>query len=239
MESWLVMEERLVGSFEIVAEYGLKFMALPAAALSLALLFQKLRKEVPFIRTNEVQQLEAARLLRSDGTTNGPGSLHPYEKGLAYRILAKSRSVSIPEMELLLQLPDPYQHIERLASVRSLFDPVKSPSAGFSFAGRYRSKARREAAMRLFRGAGYLLGFLALVPVLALAAYHLRYVPQIVAPEQFSGIAAELLKPGVVWFVVFGHLAFECGLWRRRMHRAESLFEAVRNFVGNQKAGNP
>ena len=229
-----------MGSFEIIAEYGLKFLALPAAALSLVLLFQRLWKEVPFIRTNEVQQLEAAGLLRSDGTTNGLGSLHPYEKGLVCRILAKSRLVSIPEMELLLQLPDPHRHIDRLASVRSLFEPVESASgAGFSFGGRYRSKAVREAAMWLFKGAGYLLGFLAMVPVLAVAAYHLHYVPHTVAPEQFSSIAAELLKLGVAWFVVFGHLSLECGWWLRRMHRAESLYEAVRTFVGKQKAGNP
>ena len=58
-------EETLVGNLETLVDYGLKFVALPGAVFSLVFLLSKLRREMPFVRTTEAQQLEAARLLCS------------------------------------------------------------------------------------------------------------------------------------------------------------------------------
>lgn len=61
-------------------------------------------------------------MLRSAGASDRTDALHPYEKGLLYRIVGKSRLVSIRERDLALQLPDPYQHVDRLVSTRRFFD---------------------------------------------------------------------------------------------------------------------
>ena len=141
-----------MGSLEVIVEFGAKFLALPCAVLMVVVLVQRLRRGMPFVRTTEAQQLEAARLLRTE-TADGATSLHPYEKGLLYRILARSRFVSIREMELLLQLPDPYRHIDVLASVRCLFDAEETQGGWpFEFAGRYGSPAWRQVAGRTVGG---------------------------------------------------------------------------------------
>ena len=211
----------------MVVEYGVKFVALSGAVLTVVLLVLRLRREMPFARTTEAQQLEAARLLRL-GTSDGSESLHPYERGLLHRILAKSRFVSVQEMDLLLRLPDPYQHIDGIASVRGLFD-AKEREAGFPFrfAGRYRSRRWRKAAARFMGGMYFVFGWVALLPVLALGVYHIVYVPQAVSAEGFSRMAVELIKLASFTLPVFGYLAFECLRWADRMRSAERLVEAV------------
>ena len=195
---------------------------------------------MPFVRTTEAQQLEAARLLRPDGTSDGSGRLHPYEKGLLYRILAKSRFVSIGEMELLLQLPDPYRHIDRFASVRSLFEAEEARSGPeFRFAGRFRAKAFRVTAGRFVSGTYFVFAFLALLPLFAVAVYYLLYVPETVSVDQFPRIAGELYRLTAISLPVFGYLALECIWWLGRMRRAESLLEAVRELASKENPGRP
>ncbi|MCY3811189.1 MAG: hypothetical protein OXH15_05285 [Gammaproteobacteria bacterium] len=224
-----------MANLEMMVEFGARFVALPGAALTLVLLFLKLRRETPFVRTTEAQQLEAARLLRSGG--DGPANLHPYEKGLLYRILAKSRFVSPREVELLLRLPDPYRYIDRLASVRALFEETEARCGpAFRFAGRYRSAGWRKAAKRVVSVAYFAMAFAACLPVLAIAVYQLLYVPEAVSPEQFAGIAIELWKLAAISLPVFGYLAFECVRWLSRMRRAEELLEAVAAFAAAEDA---
>ena len=174
--------------------------------------------------------MEAARLLRSE-TVDGSASLHPYEKGLLYRMLARSRLVSFREMDLLLRLPDPFRYIDGLASVRGLFDAEERHGGWpFEFAGRYGSPAWRKVAGRIVGGVALLLALAAVMPVFAAPVYHLLYVPETVSAEQFRGIAVEFVKLAGVSLLVFGYPAVECARWLVRMRRAENLVEAVRGF---------
>ena len=223
--------------FELVVDYGLKFVAFPSAVLAVILLIVKLRKEVPFVRTTEAQQLEAARLLRSVDSSDGSGELHPYEKGLLYRILAKSRFVSIPEMELLLKLPDPYQHIDRLMTTKRLFDRrAVQDEPVFRFVWRYRRSWTRAVARWVVTGAYFVFALLALLPLLAVAGYHGLYALAVVSADEFSKLAGDLFTLLGVWLPVFGYLALSCNWWHGQMRRAENLIEAQDDFAAENKA---
>lgn len=219
-----------MGNLEVIVDFGAKFLALPCAVLMFVVLVQRLRRGMPFVRTTEAQQLEAARLLRTE-TEDGSASPHPYEKGLLYRMLARSRLVSFREIDLLLQLPDPFRYIDVLASVRGLFDAEERHGGWpFEFAGRYGSPAWRKVAGRIAGGAALLLAPAAVMPVFAVPVYHLLYVPETVSVEQFRGIAVELAKLAALSLLVFGYPAVECARWLVRMQRAEGLVEAVRGL---------
>ena len=221
---------------DLIVDYGLSFVAVPSAVLAVAVLIMKLRKEVPFVRTTETQQLEAARLLRSTDGSGASEGLHPYEKGLLYRILAKSRYVSIREMDLLIRLPDPYQHIDRLAETKRLFDRKEAQDETvFRFVRRYRRRWRRGTAKGVVTVAYFLFAILALLPLLAVAVYHGLYVPDVVTMNEFSTIAGDLFTLLAVSLPVFGYLALSCTWWLGRMRRAENLIKAQAGFADENR----
>ncbi len=124
---------------EWIAVDGLKLLAVPAAFLAIAVLAFRLRKEIPLVRTSAAEQLQAAKLLRSIGADDGSGAVHAYEQGLLHRILTKSRTLSIREVDFLFKLPDPYQHLDGLAATKGFFErraDFEAPT--FRFARRYR-----------------------------------------------------------------------------------------------------
>ncbi|MDE0272526.1 MAG: hypothetical protein OXP11_15140 [Gammaproteobacteria bacterium] len=218
----------------------LRFVGLPSALLALAVLLVKLRKEVPFVRITEAQQLEAAGLFRRAGTVDGSGELHPYEKGVLYRILAKSKFVSMREMDLLLELPDPYQHIERLTTTKRFFDWREMPGEPvFRFVRRYRRAWCRRIARWVVTGAYVAFACLAILPVLAQGLYHMLYVPHEVSFEEFSRISGDLLILLVFTLPFFGFLSGSCLLWLWRMRRAEALIDALGEFAAKGKAKAP
>lgn len=223
----------------IVAEV-VKFVALPSALLAVAMLLVKLRKEVPFVRVTEVQQLEAARLLRQAGTSDGSGELHPYERGVLYRILAKSKFVSIREMDLLFELPDPYQHIDRLTTTKRFLDRKEIPGEPiFRFVRHYRRAWCRRIARWAVTGAYFAFALLAFLPLLAQGLYQILYVPHEVSVEEFSQISGYLLGLLVFTLPLFGYLAVSCLLWLWRMRRAEGLVGALDEFAAKNKAKVP
>ena len=203
-----------MGNLEMIVEFAVTIAGVPGAALGLWLLVMKVKKEIPFVRTTEAQQLQAARLLRSPGASDGSEGLHPYERGLLYRVLAKTKFVSIREMELLLQLPDPYEHLDRLTSTRRFFDQGEAQAGSeYSFVECYRSAGRRRAAWRLVTVGYFTSAFLAVLPLLAVGFYRLLYVPEEVTVEQFLEIAGGLLSLLVISLPVFGYLVLECRWW--------------------------
>ncbi len=211
----------------IVAEV-LRFATLPSAILAVAVLLVKLRKEVPFVRITEVQQLEAARLLRQTGTSDGAGELHPYEKGVLYRILAKSRFVSMREMDLLLKFPDPYQYIDRLTTTKRFLDRREVPGEPvFQFVRHYRRAWCRRIARTVVTGVYIAFALLAIFPMLATSFYHMLYVPHEVSVEEFSGVSGYLLSLLVFTVPFFGSVALadaacggsDCGLGRIRVEK--------------------
>ncbi len=216
---------------EQIAEHALKFMALPSALLAVVVVIMKLRKEFPFMRITEVQQLEAARMLRSSETADQANVLHPYEKGLLYRILAKSRVVSMHEVARALELPDPHWHIERLASTRRFLDHRRDldvPLSRFRFRRRYRPPWRRNLAQVLVLIVYFFFGFIAMLPALLAVQYYSLYIPDAKTLEHFFEIAADLLVLLVVTLPFFGYFAWGCLRWLRAMYGAERLVEADR-----------
>ena len=140
---------------------------------------------------------------------------------------------------MLLRLPDPHQHIDRLKSVRRLLD-IEAMQTGLEvrFGGRFRSQAWRKAARRLLAGGYFVFSFLAVLPLLAVSVYQLLYVPETVSAEEFPRIAGQLYWLFAISLPVFGYMAFECIWSLDRMRKAERLVEAVREFASGQKRGS-
>ena len=227
-------------NLEQFVDFGFKFVALPSAVIGLVMMVVRFRKELPFVGTTEAQQLEAARALKLSASSDGPDALHPYEKGLLYRMLAKSRFVSIREVDRALQLPDPYEHVRRLMSTRRFFDNEEAQGEPvFRFVPRYRVGWRRRIAKRVVEVAYYAFALLALAPVIAAAGYYQWYVPDVVPAEQFSEVAAYLYRLLAMSLPLFGILAVCCLLWIARMHRAERLVAAERALMAATDAATP
>lgn len=180
----------------------------------------KLRNQIRFFRVTEMQQLEAIQSLRSMSASGESGGLHAYEKGLLYRILSRSRHVCFREMEVLLKLPDPYQHIDRLPGIRGR---MRIPDSGqtqdeptFRFFGRYRSERYRMAAKGIVTVLYFIFAVLAIGP-LAFASY----------ANLNLGDLREL-RLLVVCVILFGYGAWCCLFWLDRTRSAENLDQALR-----------
>ena len=162
----------------------------------------------------------------------------PQPQFLKFRLygqeLARSRFVSVREVDLALQLPDPYRHIDRLVSTRRFFDrTVKQGEPVFRFRPLYRAGWRRRFAQGVVLVAYF--AFLAGLPAIAVAFYG-WYVPDVVPAEEFSRITGDHVVLLGFSLLLYGYLAFGCILWLGRMYRAESLVAAERDFIAANRA---
>lgn len=197
------------------------------------LLFYKVRREIPFVRVTETQQLEAARWFLDQ--RDGAEALHEYTKGLASRTLVKSPWVTAHEVEFLLRLPDPYEHVSRYAALRPFFEPFAGAGcSGMRFVERYSSRR-----LRAFQKGGatflyFLFAALAFSPLLLLHVHRLVPVVDGVPALNFASNATDVLIMFAFTLVFFGYFALEMLLWGVKLGRAEKLVDASNVLVASE-----